>query len=75
MSYFASKRQDHVVREIVILAAAGLVSALTLAQPAAAQTNDFAAKPFVAPTVSRQPNRSAASIQSTVDQFRAALEQ
>jgi hypothetical protein len=57
----------------LLFPAAGLVAGLTLAQPAAAQANDFAAKPFVAPAVFQAAGPSAASIQSTVDQFRAAL--
>jgi hypothetical protein len=53
--------------------AAGLVAGLILARPAAAQTNDSASKQFVVPTVFQAAGPSAASIQSTVDQFRAAL--
>ena len=53
--------------------AAGMITALVVAQPAAAQTNEFAAKQFVAPTVFQAAGPSATSIQSTVDQFRAAL--
>jgi hypothetical protein len=53
--------------------AAGLVAGILLVQSAAAQTNDSAAKHFVAPTVFQAAGPSAASIQSTVDQFRAAL--
>jgi hypothetical protein len=50
-----------------------MVTGLVLVQPAAAQSDDVAAKHFVAPTVFQAAGSSAASIQSTVDQFRAAL--
>src|SRR5258708_26439462 len=46
---------------------------LASAQPALAQYDAFAAKHFVAPTVFQAAGTSAASIQGTVDQFRAAL--
>jgi hypothetical protein len=72
MSYFASKRQAVSFVKLLSLAAA-MISALVVVQPAAAQTNDFAAKQFVSPTVFQAAGPSAASIQSTVDQFRAAL--
>ncbi len=72
MSYFAGKRQAVSFVKLFSLAA-GMITALVVAQPAAAQTNDFAAKQFVAPTVFQAAGPSAASIQSTVDQFRAAL--
>ena len=71
MSTFASKRRTMLF--VRLFPAAGLVASLILAQPAAAQTNDFAAKQFVAPIVFQASGSSAASIQSTVDQFRAAL--
>jgi hypothetical protein len=72
MSTFASKRRTLLLVRL-FFPAAGLVAGLILAQPAAAQTNDLAAKQFVAPTVFQAAGPSAASIQSTVDQFRAAL--
>ncbi len=64
MSYFASKRQTVSFVKLFSLAV-GMISALAVAQPAAAQ--------FVAPTVFQAAGPSAASIQSTVDQYRAAL--
>ena len=70
MSRFASKRTTFVK---LFSLAAGMITALTVAQPVAAQTNEFAAKQFVPPTVFQAAGPSAASIQSTVDQFRAAL--
>ncbi len=72
MSYFASTRQAVSFVKLFSMAA-GMITALVVAQPLAAQTNDFAAKQFVAPTVFQAAGPSAASIQSTVDQFRAAL--
>jgi hypothetical protein len=72
MSSFASKRRTMLFVRLFFLTA-GLVAGLILAQPAPAQTNDFASKQFVAPTVFQAAGPSAASIQSTVDQFRAAL--
>ncbi len=72
MSNFASKRQAVSFVKLFSLAA-GMITALVVVQPAAAQTNDFAAKQFVAPTVFQAAGPSAASIQGTVDQFRAAL--
>ena len=50
-----------------------MVSGLVVVQPALAQSNAVSAKGFVAPTVFQAAGPSAASIQSTVDQFRAAL--
>jgi len=70
MSHFASKRQTI---SFVKFYSLGMITALAVAQPAAAQTNDFAAKQFVAPSVFQAAGPSAASVQSTVDQFRAAL--
>ena len=58
---------------IVALAAFTGVICLIGAQSVLAQSDAFAAKPFVAPTVFQAAGSSAASIQSTVDQFRAAL--
>jgi hypothetical protein len=57
----------------VALAAFTGVISLASAQPTLAQSEDVAAKRFVAPTVFQAAGPSAASIQSTVDQFRAAL--
>jgi hypothetical protein len=72
MSRFASKRKAMLFVRLFFLAA-GLVTGLILAQPAAAQSNDVAAKHFVAPTVFQAAGPSPSSIQSTVDEFRAAL--
>ena len=72
MSHFASNRKTLLFVRLFFWGA-GMVAGLVLVQPAAAQSNDFAAKPFVAPTVFQAAGPSAASIQSTVDQFRAAL--
>ena len=72
MSRFASKRTTMLFVRLFFLAA-GLVAGLILVQAAPAQTNDLSAKQFVAPTVFQAAGPSAASIQSTVDQFRAAL--
>ena len=72
MSTFASNRKTMLFVKLFLLAA-GLVTGLVLAQAAPAQTNDFSARQFVAPTVFQAAGPSAASIQSTVDQFRAAL--
>ena len=58
---------------IVALAVFTGVTCLIGAQSGLAQSDAFAAKPFVAPTVFQAAGPSAASIQSTVDQFRAAL--
>jgi hypothetical protein len=72
MSSFVSVPKTMLFVRLFFLAA-GLITGLVVAQPAAAQSNDFAARPFVAPTVFQAAGPSAASIQSTVDQFRAAL--
>ena len=72
MSHFANKRKTMLFVKLFFWAA-GMITGLVLAQPAAAQSNDFAAKHFVAPTVFQAAGPSTASIQSTVDQFRAAL--
>ena len=58
---------------IVALVVFTSVTCLIGAQSGLAQSDAFAAKPFVAPTVFQAAGPSAASIQSTVDQFRAAL--
>jgi hypothetical protein len=57
----------------VALAAFATVVCLASAQSALAQSDDFTAKHFVAPNVFQAAGPSPASIQSTVDQFRAAL--
>jgi len=57
----------------LFLFAAGLVAGLVLVQTAPAQTNESYSRQFVAPIVFQAAGPSAASIQSTVDQFRAAL--
>jgi hypothetical protein len=72
MSHFASNRRTLLFVRLFFWAA-GMVTGLVLVQPAAAQSDDVAAKRFVAPTVFQAAGPSAASIQSTVDEFRAAL--
>jgi len=72
MSHFVSDRRNLLFVGLFFWAA-GMVTGLVLVQPAAAQSTDVAAKRFVAPTVFQAAGTSAASIQSTVDQFRAAL--
>jgi hypothetical protein len=72
MSHFASNCRTLLFVRLFFWAA-GMVTGLVLVQPAAAQSDDVAAKRFVAPTVFQAAGPSAASIQSTVDQFRAAL--
>src|SRR6202162_1898394 len=72
MSRFAIKRKTMLFVKLFSLAA-GMITALVGARPAVAQTNEFSAKQFVAPTVFQAAGPSPASIQSTVDQFRAAL--
>jgi len=72
MSYFASNRRTLLFVGLFFWAA-GMVTGLVLVQPAAAQSADIAARRLVAPTVFQAAGTSAASIQSTVDQFRAAL--
>jgi hypothetical protein len=72
MSYFASNRRTLLFVGLFFWAA-GMVTGLVLVQPAAAQSADVTAKRLVAPTVFQAAGTSAASIQSTVDQFRAAL--
>src|SRR5690349_23274590 len=57
----------------LFLFVAGLVAGLVLVQSAPAQTNESYSRQFVAPIVFQAAGPSAASIQSTVDQFRAAL--
>jgi hypothetical protein len=53
--------------------AAVVVAGLVVVTPASAQSYNVAANHFVSPTVFQAAGPSAASIQSTVDQFRAAL--
>ena len=72
MSHFTRKRNAMLFVRLFVLTA-GLVTGLILSKPATAQTNDVSSKHFVAPTVFQAAGPSAASIQSTVDQFRAAL--
>jgi hypothetical protein len=57
----------------VVLAVLAGVACVAGVQPTYAQTVAAAAQRFVAPTVFQAAGTSAASIQSTVDQFRAAL--
>ena len=72
MTHFACNRRTLLFVRLFFWAA-GMVTGLVLVQPAAAQSDDVAAKHFVTPTVFQAAGPSAASIQSTVDQFRAAL--
>jgi hypothetical protein len=72
MSSLTSDRNTMLFVKLFFLAA-GLVAGLILVQAAPAQTNEFAARKFTAPTVFQAAGPSASSIQSTVDQFRAAL--
>jgi hypothetical protein len=68
----AQSRLTNNLRTVVLAVLAG-VACVAGVQRAHAQSDAFAAKPFVAPTVFQAAGTSAASIQSTVDQFRAAL--
>src|SRR5258705_8018128 len=70
-----NKVQNPVTKNLRIVALAVFTSVTCLigAQSGLAQSDAFAAKPFVAPTVLQAAGPSAASIQSTVDQYRAAL--
>ena len=72
MSRFVSKRKTLLFVRLFFFAS-GIITGLVLSQPAAAQSNDFAAQHFVEPTVFQAAGTSASSIQGTVDQFRAAL--
>ena len=65
--------QSRLTNELLTVALAAFtgVTCLASAQPALAQSDD--AKRFETPTVFQAAGPSAASIQSTVDQFRAAL--
>jgi hypothetical protein len=63
MSRFAIKRKTMLFVKLFSLAA-GMITALVVARPAAAQTNEFSAKQFVAPTVFQAAGPSAASIQN-----------
>ena len=72
MSSLTSDRNTMLFVKLFFLAA-GLVAGLILVQAAPAQTNDFAARRFAAPTVFQAAGPSASSIQSTVDQFFARL--
>src|SRR3984893_13696383 len=68
-----NKAQSRLTNKLLTLALAAFtgVTCLASAQPALAQSDD--AKRFETPTVFQAAGPSAASIQSTVDQFRAAL--
>jgi hypothetical protein len=70
-----NKAQSRLTNKLLTVALAALtsVACLVSAQPALAQSEDFTARHFVAPTVFQAAGPSAASIQSTVDQYRAAL--
>ena len=67
----AESRLTNNLRTVALAAFTG-ATCLAGAQPALAQS-DFTAKHFVVPSVFQAAGPSAASIQSTVDQFRAAL--
>ena len=68
----AQSRLTNNLRTVVLAVLAG-VACVAGVQPTYAQTVAAAAQRFVAPTVFQAAGTSAASIQSTVDQFRAAL--
>jgi hypothetical protein len=70
-----NKAQSRLTNNVRIFGFVALMGGVSLAsaQLALAQYDAFAAKHFVAPTVFQAAGTSAASIQSTVDQFRAAL--
>jgi hypothetical protein len=68
----AQSRLTNNLRTVGLAALIG-VTCLAGAHAAFAQADAFAAKHFVAPTVFQAAGTSAASIQSTVDQFRTAL--
>jgi hypothetical protein len=57
----------------MVIAAFACAACLPGVQPASAQANSANTKNFVAPTVFQAAGPGSASIQSTVDQFRAAL--
>jgi hypothetical protein len=67
--------QSRLTKKLLTVALAGFTSAacLTGVQSAAAQTNSADARDFVAPAVFQAAGPGSASIQSTVDQFRAAV--
>jgi len=70
-----NKAQSRLTNNLRTVGLAGLAGVTFVAgvQPTYAQTVAAAAQRFVAPTVFQAAGTSAASIQSTVDQFRAAL--
>ena len=68
----AQSRLTNNLRTVVLAVLAG-VACVAGVQPTYAQTVAAAAQRFVVPTVFQAAGTSAASIQSTVDQFRAAL--
>lgn len=68
----AQGRLTNNLRTVVLAVLAG-VACVAGVQPTYAQTVAAAAQRFVVPTVFQAAGTSAASIQSTVDQFRAAL--
>jgi hypothetical protein len=69
----SNKTQSRLTNKLLTLALAAFtgVTGLASLQPALAQSDD--AKRFETPTVFQAAGPSAASIQSTVDQYRAAL--
>lgn len=70
-----NKAQSRLTNKLLTVALAAFtgVTCLVGAQPTLAQSDGFPARSFVVPTVFQAAGPSAASIQSTVDQFRAAL--
>jgi hypothetical protein len=68
----ASSRLTNKLLAVALAAFTG-VTCLPGAQSALAQSNGLTAKDFVAPTVFQAAGNSTASIQSSVDQYRAAL--
>jgi hypothetical protein len=68
----AQKRLTNNLRTVAIAVLAGVICGAGV-QPAHAQSDIAAAKRFVAPTVFQAAGTTPGSIQSTVDQFRAAL--
>ena len=68
----AHNRLTNNIRTVGLAVLAGIICVAGV-QPSYAQTNTVTAQRFAAPTVFQAAGTSAASIQSTVDQFRAAL--
>lgn len=70
-----NKAQSRLTNKLLTVALAAFtgVTCLVGAQPTLAQSDGFPARSFVVPTVFQAAGPSAASIQSTVDEFRAKL--